>query len=343
MSSPEPVVYVFYGQDTPTLKEKLADFYTIALSDLSIADLNITRLDGSSVQLNDIGSTAGALPFLADTRLVVVENLTDSANGRAIIEQLPSLFTDLPSWARVLFIEKDLEGPLSKGATGESSRMTARRPALKKLINIVEADPRGKVLAFDMPKNPARWIQNRAVYHQATIEPRAASLLAQRVGKSLELADMELMKLATYTNGERPISIEDVQLLTPYTPEAGIFKMVDALGQRRGDTALALLRKLLDENNAPLMIFGMIIRQFRLLIQMKEQLEQGHKPASAGKIIRVHRFVADKLAEQSRSYSLETLERIYRHLLKIDLEIKTGNTQPELALETLITRLAGRD
>jgi DNA polymerase III delta subunit len=92
------------------------------------------------------------------------------------------------------------------------------------------------------------------------------------------------------------------------------------------------------------MVFGMIVRQYRLLLQMREMLDGGQNVVSAGKAVGIrYDGIAKKLARQAQSYSLETYEQIYQYLLKIDLEMKTGVTEPELALESLVARLAGSD
>ena len=50
---------------------------------------------------------------------------------------------------------------------------------------------------------------------------------------------------------------------------------------------------------------------------------------------------AKKITAQARTISLETLEQIYFYLRKLDLEIKTGQIQDELALELLVANLVG--
>lgn len=335
MSSPEPTLFIFAGEDEPTLRDRLDDFLA-QYSDAATADLNLTRVDGDSVQPGEIEAAAGALPFLADYRIVVVENLTASAQGREIIERLKEALPGLPDTTRLAFVETGI---------GEGGGQAApRRKALRGLVDAVEADPRGRVLSFGLPdKNDRpRWIVARAERYGAAIELRAAHQLAERIGDDLTRADSELAKLATYAAG-RAITEADVDLLTPYTPEANIFNMVDALGQRQGGEALRLLRQLLDGGDEPLRVFGMIIRQYRLLLQMKEQLDQGQTARSAAKILDVHPYVAQKLAPQTHFYSLALLERIYHILLETDLEIKTGQMDPALALEALVTRLAGKD
>ncbi len=343
MNSPTPVTYLFYGQDEPTLRERLAAFCA-EIGDPATADLNTIRFDGETVQLAEIASAAGTLPFLAERRLVLVENLTDSANGRALLDGLPDLLASLPDWSRLIFVETGLQDESPTDAPAERKRKASRRQALRQLSNIVENDPRGKVMAFEPPRDAVRWVMERAARHNAAIEPRAAQQLLDRIGDDLTLVDTELAKLAAATAGERPITVSDVALLTPYSPEANVFHMIDALGQRQGEVALRLFRQLLDAGDEPLRIFSLIVRHFRYLLIVKEQLDGGQ---SVGHIVqllapKVREFAVKKMAEQSRHYSLALLERIYRHLLEVDLAIKTGKVAPDVALEILIVRLAGR-
>jgi DNA polymerase-3 subunit delta len=146
--------------------------------------------------------------------------------------------------------------------------------------------------------------------------------------------------------GERATITEaDVAQLTHYVPEESVFALVDALGQRDGRTAARVLHQLLDAErdttSGAMGLFAMIVRQFRLLIQAREFLAmgRGRGPALA-KELRVHKFVAGKLEKQSRNFTLEDLEAIYRRLLDLDRRIKTGKIDPVLALDTLIAGLS---
>ncbi len=339
-TSPEPVVYLYHGQDEPRLKEAL-DAFCAKVVDPSTADLNTTRLEGKTLTLADIQAAAGAFPFIADKRLVLVTNLTESSNRKELVDGLDQVFAGLPEWTRLVFIETGLQSH-SQDSQAEGRRKTARKQILKKLVNVVENNPRGQVKSFAPPnkKEFARWISNRAAHHGFDIDRNAAELLANRIGEDLLLADTELIKLSTYTNRERPITTEDVDLLTPYPPEVSIWNMVDAIGQRKGGVALKILDRLIDEDKEPLMIFGMIIRQYRLLIQMREHLDSGGTVGSASQALNMSSFVAKKMAGQANHYRLDQLERVYRRLFELDTQIKNGQIEPRLALEEFIARMS---
>jgi len=120
------------------------------------------------------------------------------------------------------------------------------------------------------------------------------------------------------------------------------FEMVDALGQRNGSAAMRLFHGLLGEGKEPLYVFSMIARQFRLLLQAKSLAEQqAALPQLMKELGLRHEFVATKLLAQARNFSLGRLQGIYRELQRIDVAIKTGRVEPELALDVFITEVCG--
>ena len=46
-------------------------------------------------------------------------------------------------------------------------------------------------------------------------------------------------------------------------------------------------------------------------------------------------YVLQKISAQTRNFTLEDLEAIYRQLLDVDEQIKTGQSDPDAALEVL--------
>jgi len=336
------VFYVFHGEDEFSQREQLAAFKA-RLGDPALVALNTSVFDGRTVTLGELRHACDSIPFLADVRLVIVEGwLTHLASrrgggqdqeagdepapsSRKIVEELVTYLPQMPDTTRLVFVEP--------------KRIRENHPVLL----LAKSDPkRGIVKAFDPPRGDALidWIIARARKHGGAMSFPAAQLLAESVGEDLRLLDGEIRKLVTYVGGSRPVGEADVKLLTPYAGEANIFQMVDALGQRQGEVAARLMHRLLDGGKHPLELLSMIARQFRLLIQTKELVEQGRRPPDIAKELGVQPFVADKLMRQARNFSLEQLEAIYRRLLEIDVAIKTGEMEGVLALDLLVAGLA---
>jgi DNA polymerase-3 subunit delta len=321
--------YIFHGPDELTRSEALAKLRA-QMGDPSLAELNITVLDGETLTLGELRQVCDSLPFMSDRRLVIVHNYLTRLGGGGKreggpLDELVHYLPDMADSTRLVFVEADT---LPRG-----------HPVLK----LAAAHEQGHIHAFDGPGRGelTGWITNRVGAKGASIERPAADALAIAVGDDLRLLDSEIEKLAIYVGDERPITSADVDLLVPYAGTANVFAMVDAIGRRDGRTALHLLHKLLDENAAPLYLLSMIVRQFRILIQVKELSAQGLAASTIAKRAGLHPFVAEKAGRQAMNFSMGQLEVIYARLLETDLAIKTGQMGDVLALDTLVAALCG--
>jgi DNA polymerase-3 subunit delta len=316
--------YVFHGDDELSQKETLSDLQG-RLGDRAMLDLNTSRFEGAGLSLSALRHACDSIPFLSDKRLVIVANLFSTAVGppKALLDELLAYLPHLPQTTRLVFLESR---PL---------------PDNHPIIKLAEGE-KGFVRSFARPEGSAleRWVKNRVESAGGRISPRAAHLLAVNIGNDLRLLDSEIEKLVLYQGPEGTIGEAEVALLCPAVVEASVFELVDAVGSRNGRLATTLLQRKLQEGAEPFQLFAMFVRQFRLLIQVKELGEEGLAPAAVAKNLKIHGFVANKLLAQSQGFSLEQLERIYAHLLEIDVGAKTGRMELPLAMELLVAGLA---
>jgi DNA polymerase III subunit delta len=331
-----PVIYLLHGEDEFGIAQFVAELKA-RLGDPSLADMNTTVLDGRSASFNELVTATSAVPFLAPRRLVVLTYplarfSNEPARGKFLehLERIP------PSTALVLVEHRPL--------TDEALR---KKKKIHWLEEWAQKAGGGRVYlrSFSILAGGAmaEWIQKRAVELGGKFTYPAASLLASLVGSDVRMADQEIQKLLAYTNFSRPVEAEDVDLLTPSTGMGNIFTLVDALGNRNGQQALKMFHHLLAEQDV-LQIFGMVVRQFRLLLLAREVLESGGDVADitnqlGGEAFRVQPFLAKKLASQARKFSLPALESIYRRLLEMDVASKSGEMEAGLAIDTLIAEL----
>ena len=120
--------------------------------------------------------------------------------------------------------------------------------------------------------------------------------------------------------------------------QGSVFELVDALGTGDGKKAQRVLHQLL-ENEEAFELWGMVIRQFRLLLQAREILDENGSQAEVQKGLGLHEYVAGKVTNQARRFSMPVLEAIYHKLLEIDEAAKTSQVPLDLALDTLVVEL----
>ena len=326
-------VIVLHG-DSFLVAESLAEIRR-GLGPEDLLESNTHKLNGNSVSLEEIQAVSNAMPFLSDHRLVVVEGLLGSFEARgprgrgggtsrnrlARWEGLGEYAGEVPSTTCLIFADEMLRAnnPLLRGLAGSAE--VRRLPV-----------PRGEELA--------RWIRNRAKAKGASISPAALRLLNQFVGPNLRLLDSELEKLSLYA-GEKQIDEGHVRRMVAQVREASIFAAVDAIVQGNPSLALRLLRKLRDDGAALPYIQAMIARQLRLVTVAKELVETGVPRGEMGARLELRAdFAVRKTLEQSRRFSWPRLKGLYACLLEMDLAIKQGRQDEDLALELLVARAA---
>lgn len=313
--------YIFHGEDSYSQKDMLAKL-TAKLGDPGLLDLNTTRLEGA-VSLTELQQACNALPFLAKVRLVLATNVLSSKPDKSFVKELAHYLPTLPETTRLVFMESS---PL---------------PGNHRLLKLADELDTGFAKRFDLPEGSSldRWVKQQVEERNGRISPHAAHILASNVGSNLGILENEIEKLVVYKGSQETIEVQDVGLLSPYAAEASIFDLVDAIGNRHGKKAAILLQKKLQEGTDPFYLFAMFVRQIRLLIQVKESADEGLRPPAISKNLKMHSFVAGKLYQQAQQFSLPQLEQIYRHLLDIDVGVKTGRNDMVTALNLFVAGL----
>jgi DNA polymerase-3 subunit delta len=333
MADHAPVVYLLHGEDEFAIAQFVAEIEA-KLGDDAMAQMNTTRLDGRSYDPAELGAVANVMPFLAKRRLVVFENPLTRLNSSSARQNFQEQLENIPSTTAMVLVEYRL-------LTSEKDRRQGRLHWLERWAQ--EHADSVYLRAFPLPKGTAmvQRIQEIAKAQDGQITPAAAALLATLVDDDPRLADQEIRKLLAYVNYQRAIEPDDVDAITADYGQGDIFEMVDALGNQDGKRAIGMLHRLL-ESQDPFSIFGMIVRQFRLLLLTREILDNGGQPRDAVRTLKLHPYVADKMSNQARHFTLPVLERIYHRLLAIDEAMKTSQMSADLALDTMVAALTGQ-
>jgi DNA polymerase-3 subunit delta len=331
MENPNPTVYLLSGDDELAFNEFIRVLRD-KLGDPTTADMNTQLFSSADLDLGALEEACYAMPFLTHRRLAILNHAERLPREEEWLERFFNLLESLPETIALVIIsrvntqseKKEQQhmqrSPLHRWAQEHADKVYFRRFAI----------PRGAKFIS--------WIKDRCQSMGGEIETAAAHLLADSVAGDPHNAVQELTKLLDYTDHQRSISVDDVELLTAFRGQGDIFEMVDSLGQRRGKNAQQSLHRLLvHEDIRP--VFGMIVRQFRLMILARDALDQGSDLREAFPVS-TPKFVMEKIASQSRNFTLSDLEAIYHMLLEMDIDAKTSGMDLETALDSLIVRLS---
>jgi len=322
-----PNVYFLYGNDEFAISRRLKDFEA-DFPDPTSADMNTARLDARTMTEDDLNTAVNAMPFLAPKRLVLLGNPSVKYSTQDVRKKFKKFLEKVPDSAR-LVIHEDMEPK-------EANKHWLLNWAQKNIETV-----RPQAFMLPRPWEMIDWIVKEANKQGGQIAGPAAAKLAEMVGVDTRQAGMEIAKLLAYVNWEKQIEVQDVEAASILTAQENIFDFVDALSTGDGKSAQRLLLRLL-ENEDPFSLWGMVVRQFRLLTMAREVVEAGGGKNEVAAALGAHPFVAEKTSAQAQSFTLPVLERIYHHLLEIDEGVKTGQFTLDLALERLVVQLTTR-
>jgi len=325
-----PNIYIFHGNDDTAMRDAVAEMQS-KLGDANAAAMNTSHLEGASLTLDALRNAAMASPFLASHRLVVASGASKVFSAEGVRKLFFDFLQQIPSTTKLVLLEnpslvvkKKPKHWLLKWAESEGDRIFVR--------------------ACDLPEGwqMETWLLKKSEELGAKMMPDAAHELEHLVGNNKEAAILEIKKLMAYTGYSGTIQKTHVEKVgTQIGDQGDFFKLVDSMTSGNTARTMELLRDLLQEQDHILLFFS-LVGQFRLLLETKELLETGRGDVDFAKELGIHPYRAEKLAAQARRFTMPTLETIYQRLVDLDLQIKTGEMEPDLAMETFIAQLTAQ-
>jgi len=319
-------VIILHGTDEYAIAIHLTELRA-AMSDPSTAEMNIAQFDGrAGLNFEALNTAVNAIPFLAARRLVILAHPLAAFSSPSLRKKFNTLLTNMPPTTTLALAEYNFlkdDHWLMKWARSSTGK--------------------AKILVCMMPRHweMIGWIQQETNKQGGKIEHEAAERLAEMVGEDTRIAAQEITKLLTYVNYARPVTATDVEQISIASAQGSVFDLVDALGTGEGQKAQKTLHQLL-ESEDPFSLWGMVVRQFRLLLLAREVIESRGSQQDIERALGIHSYVAQKVYSQARRFTMSALESIYHQLLRIDEGTKTGQIPLDLALDTLVVELAGK-
>ena len=310
------MIALFYGADDLQISEALAERKANIPQDL--ADLNIATLDGRRMKLNTLAEACEALPFLADSRLVIVEGALKYLKAGDVREAVRAYLPTVPATTDLIFVETD-----------DFDKRSSLFTYLRKSADVREFQPR-------QGADLQRWLQERARVLGARLRPDAGALLVEYAGTEGRALSNEINKLSTYVGPGGTIGPDTVRLLVPDSGESSVFEFVDALAARQLGSALQLLHDLLADGAAATYLLFMVGRQVRILIGVAELADQRLGPDAIAAELGQRPFVVRKVIGQAGRFDRAALLRLHDRLTELDHWSKTGRIDPEAALDLLV-------
>ena len=312
-------VLLLWGEDDFGIAQRLRELED-EYGSQSERIFNVSRLDGHTISLEELKGVIYSLPLFASRRLVVLSHAIGHYQSPPFRKHFLEIIAGIPESTALVLVEPQ------------------KIAADHWLIKWFKDNKRTNSVSFFGLKKGVemeKWIQAQVKQVGGKITPQAAATLSSLVGDDSRQAYQEVYKLLTYVNNARQIEVEDVEAISVSIAQGNVFAMVDALGNRDGRNASALMMRLLEEREA-LSLLQMVVRQFRMILVARELMDSGGGINELTKHFRIADFVSKKVWSQARQFSMSTIDQVFHQLLEVDYKIKMGVLEDDLAMVTFV-------
>lgn len=312
------MIIFLYGLDTYRSRKKLNEIIE-HYKKIHRSGLNLKFLDLKEKSFENLKEEIQTIPMLAEKKLLIFRNASLNKNFKKEFLKNIKKFAD--SKEIFLFYE---EKELLFDDFFESLKKFGKSQEFKPLEEW----------------QLRTWLKKEFQKLKVEVEEKAIDKLVEFVGSDLWRMENEIKKIIDYKKGsDLKIKVEDIEILVKPKIETDIFKTIDAIASKDKKKALKLLKTHLEKGEKVPYLLSMIRYQFRNLLMIKDLVERKTPFYTLPQKTQLNPFVVKKSFELVKKFEISELKKIYRRIFQIELSIKTGKIEPEVALDLLITEI----
>ena len=284
-------------------------------------NMNFTVFAGEKPDVNSITDLAETMPFLADKRVILMEDSGLLAKAGAS-GGLENYIPRIPEDTVMIFCEKEVD---KRG----------------KLYKAIESNGHAAEFKRQTRDTLSKWILSRIGKENKNITRNALEEFLNRTGLDMGLIDCELEKLLCYCLDRDVIEEKDINDICSRSLEDHIFDMVDSIASGNKDAAIRIYYDLISLEVEPENIIALILRQYRIILEIKSLKKARVSPKDYATKLKLHPFVAKKCASQSERISESKVLDILEYSTDSITKIRNGLLSSRIGCELIIFHACG--
>lgn len=322
------MIIFLHGADTFRSHRLLQEMKNKFIKDTDKDANSLGVVDGAATSLKEIGEKINTGSLFVKKRLVVIENIFKNKKTKIFIELVDYLkkFSDSEDNI-IIFIDEEL-GSKEKPLKADAKKLFAFL-GKQKFVQEFQALSNLQLLGF---------IKKECEAYGKEMSASAGTLLINYTNGEMWQLASELKKLSFYSQN-KIISEADVKEMCVGAVNEDIFALTDALSAKNRTQALRLLEEQYAAGLSDEYLIAMLIRQFKILLQIRTTIDNNLSPSETATILKLHPYVIKKGLSQARNFSTDLLKNYLNQLIRLDFSNKNGLSDIKTELMLLISSL----
>lgn len=316
------MIFFLYGEDDYRSSLKLQQIKEKFLKEVDPSGFNIVNIENISIE--DISKEFSQTGFLANKKLVIIKNLLKQKISKEfsdfLLEEINTM-SDEKEENILVFYEDNLPNSKKQSLTGDKLKIWKNLASLKYAQDFAKLEDHKLV----------SWIIEKFKENKKIIEKHLAEEFLVLCGSSLRILANEIEKICNYSSNEK-ITKQDFIVMSTQLVDENLFLFAEKLAEKKITDAVKLLNEQINLGVNTQQILSMIIRQYRILLEIKSSISDGITKNNLAKHLSIHPYVIKKSTSIVDKYSLYELKEIYRKLLELDIKTKSSKLKPKTIL-----------
>lgn len=307
--------YLFFGEEDYMKSFALKSASEAISPDPSLSFFNEMKLDALSYSPDALLDAIMPFPMGADRKLIVVSGLDINAMKAGEIDALFSVLSQLEDYDYNTVIINTSSDRFDYGTS-------LKRPSdlLKRFSEHLCA----VYFERNTPAKLAAWVGKHFSHNGAQASPAICSLVIERCGRNMYNLAQEVDKISFYvlSKGRQEVTREDVLNISIAAEEFDTYALTNAIGNRKRDEALRILRDMKFRRLEPIIILSEISGTVSNMTSVATLAADGLTQGEISEVLGIHEYRVGLM--MNAGISLEICRGMLQKCKAADLELKSG-------------------
>lgn len=310
-------IYLFLGNEQLITQNKIKKI----INDLAIEDMNVETYDMNEAIVSDVINSCLTPPFLGEKKAVIMRNplfLTNSSlsdkEKSFILRYLNSPLDSTTLIINAVSLKLDEKSDVVKLIKKVSDTRTT---------NIDEREMNG-------------WLTMFLRSSDVDIDEAARKLFFDYVGKDMETARNEALKLICYLGPNKEVSVKDVETVVSRSNDTPNYELTNAIINGETKKAIDIYLSLISSGVKGDYLFNIIALVMRRILIAQAMVHEKAKQTDIAAALQISSNQAYYIMQNAKKIPKEKLLKTIFQLGELDCKVKTGKMEVGTALEYLV-------
>lgn len=339
------MIIFFYGENDFKISQKIKELEDKFVREVDTSGQNIFKFDGEKIKLEEIAGQIASGSLFSNKKMVLIFDLIKNKQKNIFKNLFDYLEKNKVAASSdiFLFIEKNIKsktgGSLVKVSAGKESVLNKEE---KELYNFFQRQKFTQEFKNFTSLELSNLIKKELSDNDLKIDNKEIQLLLALNENDPWSLNNELKKIINFklgSNSDNKVSSEDIEKISSGIFSENIFSFTDAISNKNAKLASQILEEQYLAGLEPDYILSMLLRQFKILLQIRELLDANYTTAKITSTLKLHPFIISKGINQAKNFDSKKIKKIINTLAETELQNRQGNSNIKAIINLLIATI----